>query len=89
MEIVFTFRATHNAILGEKTLMEGGVDVKVMPLPMTLGAGCGICLRVAEEEFPRARELLAAAGIAPQGVYEKRLSAGRAAYIAVTAADDR
>lgn len=86
MEIVLTFRTTHSAILGEKTLQEGGLDVKVMPLPMTLGAGCGICLRIAEEELPRARELLAAAEIAPQGWYEKRLLAGQTTYTAISTA---
>lgn len=84
MEIVMTFRTSHNAISGERVLEEGGLAVKVMPKPMALGAGCGICLRVDGNDLAQARELLATAGIAPQGCYEKRMTAEQIEYVAVS-----
>lgn len=80
MEAVFTFHNTHHAIRGEQALLAGEIQVKVMPLPSQLGAGCGLCLRVPETELPRAREILAEADIEPQGLYWKRLENGRTVY---------
>ena len=80
MEIVFTFHNTHGAIGGEKALLEGGLKVKVMALPSSLGAGCGICLRVAEADLSRALALLAGAGFEAEGVYRKTGPAGKIQY---------
>jgi hypothetical protein len=57
-EIVFTFHSTHDAIMGERELLDSGIDVRVMPNPRQMGPACGIALRVNPEDFERARELL-------------------------------
>ncbi|MDR1194309.1 MAG: DUF3343 domain-containing protein [Peptococcaceae bacterium] len=72
MDIVFTFRSTRDAIGGEKSLLDNRLPVSIMPLPSQLGAGCGLCLRVAEADLSAARRLLAAARVAPEGVYSRR-----------------
>lgn len=80
MEAVFTFHNTHHAIRGEQILLEEGIKVKVMPLPDALGAGCGVCLRVGEDELDAALNLLARADIAPEGVYWKIAEGGKNSY---------
>jgi hypothetical protein len=72
MEIVLTFRQTRDTIGGEKCLLDNRLPVSIMPLPSQLGAGCGLCLRVAEADYAAAGRLLLAAGIAPEGVYLRR-----------------
>ncbi len=80
MEAVFTFRQTRGAIGGEKTLLEAGIAVKVMALPSSLGAGCGLCLRVAAPDCQRSLELLTRAGQEPEGIYYKTRENGRTVY---------
>jgi len=80
MEVVFTFYSTREAISGEDLLLEGGVKVKVMPLPDSLGAGCGLCLRVAPDELDVSRRLLKEADISPQGLFAKGVEDGRTVY---------
>jgi Protein of unknown function (DUF3343). len=80
MEIVFTFHNTHDAINGERLLLDGGVKVKVMPLPSSLGAGCGLCLRIAPENLDDARRLMQEAAIRPQSTYAKAFENGETVY---------
>ena len=80
MEVVFTFHSTHDAINGERMLLNGGVKVKVMALPSSLGAGCGLCLRVASSEFDCSQRLLRESDICPQAVYAKEVENGKAVY---------
>lgn len=88
MELVFTFHSTHGAIGGERSLLEGGLKVKVMALPSSLGAGCGLCLRLAAEDLAEARRLLAEAHIEPEGLYQKIMVEGRAHYQPMPATAD-
>ena len=48
MSFILTFANTHAAIFAEKTLLQAGYSVGVMPLPSGIKAGCGIALRVAD-----------------------------------------
>ena len=59
MEYIFAFRTTNFAIKSEQLLLAASLDVKAMPLPGRVRAGCGICLRVASEEVRRAVSVLA------------------------------
>lgn len=80
MEAVFTFHNTHDAMNGERLLLDGGIKVKVMALPSSLGSGCGLCLRVASVELDRSRCLLKEAAVDPQAVYLKQTENGKAVY---------
>lgn len=44
-EVIFTFSSTNAAIKAETVLIQAGLAVKVMSLPSSIKAGCGICLR--------------------------------------------
>ncbi len=85
MEIVFTFKSTHDAIHGERALLEAGLPVKVMALPSSIGAGCGLCLRIAEDKLDPARRLFDEAGIVPQGTYRKETENGKITYSLIRA----
>jgi hypothetical protein len=54
-EYMATFSTTRDAIEAERELLAAGLAVGVMPLPGSLGAGCGICLRIRPEDLERAR----------------------------------
>ena len=79
-EVIFTFSNTHDAIRGEKTLLEGGLLVRTMALPDQIGAGCGICLRVDEPDREKAQTLLTNVDIQPQGVFLARRTAKGTQY---------
>jgi hypothetical protein len=57
-ELIFTFHNTHEAIMGERRLLDSGLDARVMPVPGALGKACGIALRVPEAEGDKARFIL-------------------------------
>ena len=80
MEVLFTFTSTLAAVNGEAALRAGGLAVKVMGRPTVLGAGCGLCLRLPAAEAAAARELLAAAGLAPEGLYDRLEEDGTIVY---------
>ena len=69
VDVIFSFKTTHDAILGERLLLAAGEGVRVMPLPGGIAAGCGICLRVPPERRVAALAALAAGGAAVQGVH--------------------
>lgn len=80
MEAVFTFRSTHESLAGERALIDGGLKVRVMGLPSSLGAGCGLCLRIDQSDLETAARLLAVAGLGPEGIYVKLVENGATTY---------
>ena len=80
-EVIFTFKNTHDAIASEKVLIQSGIQVRVMPLPAQIGAGCGICLRVWPEVRNQAAGVLADAGILSQGIWLKRVCGEKSRYL--------
>jgi hypothetical protein len=54
IEFVFTFDTVKDAVMGEKILLDAGIEVMVMPKPHQLGSRCGICLRVKPDDLEKA-----------------------------------
>jgi hypothetical protein len=73
-EIIITFRNTHDAIMGERKLLDAGIDVRIMSMPSRLGPACGICLRVNPGDIEKARMLL---GGSILGMYRAEDERGR------------
>lgn len=71
-DILFTFHNTHHSILAEKILLEANIPVKVMPMPEAITAGCGLCLRLPEEDGLSAYRLLKSSSISPRGIYKRQ-----------------
>ena len=78
MEILLTFDSTHAAIESERILLQADLAVKVMNLPSSIRAGCGISLRIAPDDFLRATQLLGSVG--PFGAYRRCVSRGASTY---------
>ena len=58
MEYVIAFDRTNVAIKAEQNLLERKLNVSVIPIPSTIRAGCGICLRLGSDEIrPALRSL--------------------------------
>jgi hypothetical protein len=57
-EIIISFRNTRDAIMGERKLLDAGLDVRVMPMPGRIGPACGICLRVNPVDIEKTQALL-------------------------------
>lgn len=76
VEHVLAFDSTNEAIRAEAALMEHGLLPQVMPLPSSIRAGCGICLRLPQTEAGRAATLLTDANICGYRLYEHHISDG-------------
>lgn len=68
-EYILTFTSTNQAILGESVLTQAGLAVRVMPLPGTIRAGCGLCLRLSEPDIVPGLARLRQSGVVIDGVY--------------------
>lgn len=61
--VVLGFATTHAALDAERVLLDCGVPLTPVPAPPSLGALCGIALRLDRADAPRAAEYLDRAGI--------------------------
>lgn len=71
MELVLTFAKTNYSIQGEQLLLDAGIPVKVMPLPSSIKAGCGLCLRIQPERWEEVRGILEGHHVPVEGVFER------------------
>ncbi len=65
--VVYGFESTHAALSAESLLKDMGIAVVPVPAPKSIGRLCGIALRVEPGQSARAEELLANAGMEPNG----------------------
>ena len=72
MEYVLVFPDTGSAIKSESCLLGAGVKVSVMPLPESIGSGCGITLRVEEGLLGCALSVLQESGVTVSAVYSRQ-----------------
>ena len=63
---VFGFATTHEALRAERALKDAGLPVVPIPPPHSLGALCGIAMRVPANDAQEARLTLAETGISVQ-----------------------
>lgn len=67
-ELILTFSNIHDAIMGERRLLDAGIAVRVMPMPRPLGPVCGMALRIDAPAREQAQSLL---GAAIRGLYRR------------------
>ncbi len=66
---IFTFDKTHDAISAEKMLKDGGFNARVIPVPGDITAGCGLAIKVNEDEFKQVALALKDKGLITTGLY--------------------
>lgn len=81
MEILLTFDTTTGAIGAEKALLDANIAVKVMNIPSSIRAGCGISLRIAPQDYARSIKLLADNKLAPGSCYKRMTHNGKSSYL--------
>jgi hypothetical protein len=80
MEYVITFKSTNLAIKAERCLLEQKLRVGVTPLPNQISAGCGICLRINQDEIKAALKALADNGVDGTSLYLRDSENGQFVY---------
>jgi hypothetical protein len=83
-ESIICFESTSQAIMAEQTLLEKKQNVRVMPKPSDIEAGCGFCLRFSPEDLARVISILTACGINVKESYLREESAGTVSYRKLT-----
>ncbi|MCL2227394.1 MAG: DUF3343 domain-containing protein [Oscillospiraceae bacterium] len=84
MEYIITFKNTNLAIKAEQCLLEQKLQVGVLPLPSQISAGCGICVRIAQDEIKSALAPLSDKNIDEIGLYFRVSENGRYSYSEVS-----
>lgn len=79
-EYMLTFARTHDAMLAEQVLLAAGIQPGIMPLPSSIRAGCGLCLRIVPASRTQALSSLVSAGCAPQDIYCRTVLDGKSTY---------
>ena len=83
MEYIIAFRTTNFAIKSEQLLLAESLDVKAMPLPGRVRAGCGICLRVPPRDVRRAIDILSENFSEEIYLFSRAETGGRYKYTAI------
>jgi hypothetical protein len=71
MESIIVFPDTHSAIKAERCLLDAKVSVSVMPLPESIGSGCGIALRLDSESLRLAADILRECSVSISAIYSR------------------
>ncbi|GHV02649.1 hypothetical protein FACS189485_03690 [Spirochaetia bacterium] len=72
IEVIAGFENVSRAIMAEQALTEQGFDVRVMPMPSGIRAGCGFCLRFLPEDIEKAAAFLRERGLSIKEAWEKK-----------------
>ena len=67
---LLTFNTTHNAMLSEKILKESGYAIRLIPVPRSISASCGLAARVLTGDYKTAVEIIKEQGIDLAGIYD-------------------
>ncbi|MEW6243800.1 MAG: DUF3343 domain-containing protein [Bacillota bacterium] len=66
---ILVFDSSHHAILAETVLRAEGLSVTLIPTPPTYSSGCGLSLKIREEDMDLVGRLTEARGIRVSGCH--------------------
>jgi hypothetical protein len=66
---VVLFHTTSSAMRAEKTLLRGGLTIKMIPTPRQFSSDCGIALRFDQQQADEVRALLGEARVEIAGMH--------------------
>lgn len=55
-KILITFISTHQALRFEKTLLQNGYSMQIIPVPRSIKASCGLAGLISENDFTLIKE---------------------------------
>ena len=67
--LVITFHTTAAAMAMEKHCNQAGIPGKLIPIPRTLSADCGIAWRCGQESRPEIEAIIKEAGLEAEGLF--------------------
>lgn len=68
---IITFENTLRAIQGESVVKNHNIKYAIMPTPTTISKSCGISIKLNEEEFNQAVDLIKNNTIEAKAIYRK------------------
>ncbi len=80
-EYILSFSSTNHSILAENLTLTAGLQVRIMPLPGAIRAGCGLCLRLNPEELSAGLTALQEGGVPVEGVHLATQVEGKKVYL--------
>ena len=79
-DYIISFQNTNYAMKAERLLLDENLCVVVMPLPSQISAGCGLCLRVSQNEIKSALRSLAEGNAGKIGLFSRTSENNRSIY---------
>jgi hypothetical protein len=70
LKLVVTFHTTSEAMAMEKACKESGADGRIIPVPRSISAGCGLAWCAKPESIDSLKDLMEKRGIIPQEIQE-------------------
>ena len=70
LKLVITFYTTTEAMAMEKACKESGADGRIIPVPRSISAGCGLAWCAKLESIDSLKNLMEKQGILPQEIQE-------------------
>ena len=70
LKLVITFHTTTEAMAMEKACKESGADGRIIPVPGSISAGCGLAWCAKLESIDSLKDLMEKQGIIPQEIQE-------------------
>lgn len=71
-DLVAVFHSIHRVLQAEQELKARRLPFLLIPAPRALATDCGLALRYAEKDREAVEAALAAAGLSPAELYQKR-----------------
>lgn len=70
LKLVITFHTTTEAMAMEKACKEFGADGRIIPVPRSISAGCGLAWCAKPKSLDNLKDLMEKQGIIPQEIQE-------------------
>ncbi len=69
--IVISFKSTHDALEMEDVFDEKNIELRTIPTPREITAGCGVSLKIRKEDLLEAKKILDEYDIINRQIYEE------------------
>lgn len=69
-KLIITFHQTADAMQMEKICRDRGIPGRLIPVPSSISAGCGMCWAAPPEAKAQLEAVMKEAGISPQALHE-------------------